>query len=394
VAVGQSGKADFEATVVHELGHFLGLGHTYVGHELKNGDPADDGPIPTMYPTALDDDTQMRTPEIDDWAGLGALYGSSAFRQALGVVEGSAGWWDGLPILGGHAEIRHLTDPGLRVGAVTGYLQDGTGLFRMAGVPPGDYRAVLEPIPSTFSGASGIGPYEPPLRDVFATVDYRGPSETSAFTRVPVSAGISSTVSFSLDATPVPAGLVASRFSRLSPVYLADAQVTLDSVVVPRSLKVKDLSVFVDIAHQYIGDLKISLQSPAGTAVILVAYVGSSGNLLETTFTKAKVPGFSRFAEENAAGVWKLHVVDGEPEDTGTLRRWWITILSPSEAVPLRSDFDGNGKIDFGDFFLFADAFGTRSGQAGYESKYDLDGDGVVDFEDFFAFAADFGKSA
>ena len=54
----------------------------------------------------------------------------------------------------------------------------------------------------------------------------------------------------------------------------------------------------------------------------------------------------------------------------------------------LRSDFDGNGSVDFKDFVLFARAFGTR------ESPYDLREDGTVDFNDFVLFAADFGRRA
>ena len=309
-AIGKPGLGDFEATVVHELGHFLGLGHTYVGHELKNGDPSDDGPIPTMYPMALDDDTQMRTPEVDDYAGLGTLYGSSAFQQALGRVEGTAAWSDGLPLLGGHVEARSLSDPKLRVGGVTGYLEDGTGGFRLLGVPPGDYRVTMEAIPSQFSDASGIGPYEPATRDVFSSVTYRAPSETSDFTRVTASAGQASAVNFTVATPAIPAGLAATRFSRLTPVPLKDAATTTDSLKVASSLTIKDLSAFVDIAHQYIGDLKVSLTSPSGRTAVLVANIGYSGNLIETTFTQQKTPDLSRFVGENAAGTWTLTVVD------------------------------------------------------------------------------------
>jgi len=49
-------------------------------------------------------------------------------------------------------------------------------------------------------------------------------------------------------------------------------------------------------------------------------------------------------------------------------------------------DFDGNGVVDFDDFFLFADAFGTD------DSGFDLDGDGHVGFPDLFLFADEFGK--
>lgn len=53
-------------------------------------------------------------------------------------------------------------------------------------------------------------------------------------------------------------------------------------------------------------------------------------------------------------------------------------------------DFNGDGKIDFDDFFLFASAFGQKA--TGDNAKFDLDGDGVVGFGDFFIFADAFGK--
>ena len=51
-------------------------------------------------------------------------------------------------------------------------------------------------------------------------------------------------------------------------------------------------------------------------------------------------------------------------------------------------DFDGNGSVDFMDFFMFADAFGNSNA----EPIYDLDGSGFVDFMDFFMFADAFGS--
>ena len=67
---------------------------------------------------------------------------------------------------------------------------------------------------------------------------------------------------------------------------------------------------------------------------------------------------------------------------------WSISV----RGVSLASDFDGNGAVDFDDFFAFAAAFGKRQGEAAYEAKYDLSKNGVIDFDDFFIFADDFGK--
>ena len=50
------------------------------------------------------------------------------------------------------------------------------------------------------------------------------------------------------------------------------------------------------------------------------------------------------------------------------------------------TDFNGDGKTDFVDFFLFADAYGSTN------AKFDLDGNGTVDFADFFKFVDAFGS--
>lgn len=71
------------------------------------------------------------------------------------------------------------------------------------------------------------------------------------------------------------------------------------------------------------------------------------------------------------------------PTRTGWLYAYGEKALA-AQAV---GDFDGDGRVDFADFFLFADAFGTA------DVRYDLDGDGSVDFSDFFMFADAFGAS-
>ena len=54
-------------------------------------------------------------------------------------------------------------------------------------------------------------------------------------------------------------------------------------------------------------------------------------------------------------------------------------------------DLDGDGEIDFGDFVVFAQKFGQRQGDDGYDARCDLDRDGTVGFSDFLIFAGAFG---
>lgn len=83
-------------------------------------------------------------------------------------------------------------------------------------------------------------------------------------------------------------------------------------------------------------------------------------------------------------------------------------VLSPGSAADLaRAAFARNNnasgllpgwfdpkddRIDFNDFFLFADHFGTVEGQARYDPLYDLSPNQVIDFDDFFIFADNFGR--
>lgn len=64
-----------------------------------------------------------------------------------------------------------------------------------------------------------------------------------------------------------------------------------------------------------------------------------------------------------------------------------LVFCQDSFAQPARdADFDANGIVDFGDFILFAQAFGSN------QSNFDLDGSGSVDFRDFVLFAQRFGE--
>ena len=49
-------------------------------------------------------------------------------------------------------------------------------------------------------------------------------------------------------------------------------------------------------------------------------------------------------------------------------------------------DFNDDGSVGFADFVLFAQQFGLREGDTGYDAKYDLDEDGAVGFGDFVIF--------
>ena len=72
------------------------------------------------------------------------------------------------------------------------------------------------------------------------------------------------------------------------------------------------------------------------------------------------------------------------------LEAGWID-SSGRDEPGITGDFDGDAAVGFADFLLFAAAYGSKSGEAGYGSRFDLNNSGSVDFADFLAFAAAYG---
>ena len=71
---------------------------------------------------------------------------------------------------------------------------------------------------------------------------------------------------------------------------------------------------------------------------------------------------------------------------TGTVT---ILIQEPvTNNQTLKGDFDGDNRVGFSDFLVFAQAFGTT------DARYDLDGDARVGFSDFLIFAGLFGTAS
>lgn len=90
------------------------------------------------------------------------------------------------------------------------------------------------------------------------------------------------------------------------------------------------VSVSVDIIHSWIGDLRVSLRSPAGTQVVLHDHEGSSGDDIMRTWSSDAFADLQRLHGEPAHGDWTLHVVDNASADIGRLLYWRLELgLTP-----------------------------------------------------------------
>ena len=55
-----------------------------------------------------------------------------------------------------------------------------------------------------------------------------------------------------------------------------------------------------------------------------------------------------------------------------------------------KADFNGDGQVNFTDFYLFCEQFGLAQGEPGFDARFDLDKNGEVDFSDFTALKRSF----
>jgi M6 family metalloprotease-like protein len=90
--------------------------------------------------------------------------------------------------------------------------------------------------------------------------------------------------------------------------------------------QISSVEVSVDISHTWIGDLQVSLRSPAGSDVVLHDRTGNSDDNLVRTYTAATTPKLADLAGEAAGGSWRLKVADREAQDLGKLNNWRILI--------------------------------------------------------------------
>ena len=84
--------------------------------------------------------------------------------------------------------------------------------------------------------------------------------------------------------------------------------------------------------------------------------------------------------------------IEGKDNETGAGRiDVWNAYLQIQPQQGCTGDQNGDSKINFNDFVMFAYAYNTHTGDANYNVLADLNSNGVVDFNDFTVFASVYG---
>ena len=124
-----------------------------------------------------------------------------------------------------------------------------------------------------------------------------------------------------------PTGIVYSEYPALQ-IPDNDWQGVSDTIFVELMKNLDEINLQLDLTHPYIGDLKITLTSPLGTAVLIHNKSGGSGSDLRTWFdyeTNA-AEKLKAFAGSNCHGTWTVTVSDQSPGDAGILNSWKLEL--------------------------------------------------------------------
>ncbi len=104
-----------------------------------------------------------------------------------------------------------------------------------------------------------------------------------------------------------------------------------DKIHCAQQFAISAIAVDIDITHTYIGDLRITLTSPAGTEVLLHDRTGGSANDLHTRFDIRSTPALHALAGQPVNGDWTLHVQDLAAVDRGRLATWSLAISGQTD---------------------------------------------------------------
>lgn len=106
---------------------------------------------------------------------------------------------------------------------------------------------------------------------------------------------------------------------------IRDRAVVTSNLEVEEAGPISELRLSVDIVHTYVGDLRVELLAPDGSAVLLHDRTNGDADNLQTSYTPATTPALSALAGKSIQGSWKLRVRDLASFDEGELRGWSLS---------------------------------------------------------------------
>ncbi|HEY1496115.1 MAG TPA: matrixin family metalloprotease, partial [Candidatus Solibacter sp.] len=134
---GPSYLENFFTTAVHEVGHALGLQHTWTGSAMSQD--------------VLRNTSRARPFDADDVAAINTLYGPAGWQNNFGSISGTVRFTTGNGV--SLASVVAVSPSGAAVSSLTN--PDGT--YRIDGIPAGNFLLYVHPLPPDAIPADGTG---------------------------------------------------------------------------------------------------------------------------------------------------------------------------------------------------------------------------------------------
>jgi subtilisin family serine protease len=118
------------------------------------------------------------------------------------------------------------------------------------------------------------------------------------------------------------------QYRQLEPLDIPDGnpQGLVSKVQVLEAGLIRDIEVSVEIEHEFLGDLTLSLVAPWGKAIALQSRALGRLTRLKTTYSLETVFWFKALLNHPAQGEWQLRVIDQIPTRTGWLQTWQLNL--------------------------------------------------------------------
>ena len=293
----------FFTTAVHEIGHGLGLQHTWTGSAMSQG--------------VVRNTSRLRPLDADDIAGLSVLYGKPGWSASYGSISGRVTFANGTPVP--LASVVAIAPNGPAVSALTS--PDGT--YRIEGLPPDlSYLLYVHPLPPD-AVADGEGLRLPvdqngakfaPLAGAFQTVFYRGTATTldpQQALPVPVGSGTAiDDINFAVVPRSAPATYNVVTYSRLDSTSRNYVPSLGDTWVTPAFINTTQRVSFVDASAQ----APAFLPNPLSVTILggfAPAFWNPSGMVAPVIWPSSDGPGiiWAYFTPPIGAGTGPRHMV-------------------------------------------------------------------------------------
>ncbi len=172
----KAADATFPATIMHELGHLMGLDHAQLQKAAMDSadNEKEEKGVPTMYPYLLGD--LQFSLHVDDIISLAMLYPSSGFKSSFCKIEGDLKDADDNPYQGinvvayADGTDQFMDSRSSVSGAIYPPCSDNksSGHYVLAGLVPGvPYHVIYEPVYSDFrTFTNGVNPYNEDICDL------------------------------------------------------------------------------------------------------------------------------------------------------------------------------------------------------------------------------------